>query len=59
MELAAAEAIASVIDPTELNEDYIIPSVFDKRVVNKVSTAVINAAYSTGIAKRRAKEETL
>jgi malate dehydrogenase (oxaloacetate-decarboxylating) len=56
MELAAAEAIASVIKPAELHEDYIIPSVFDKRVVEKVSKAVINSAHSTGIAKRRDKE---
>jgi malate dehydrogenase (oxaloacetate-decarboxylating) len=59
MELAAAEAIASVIKPAELHEDYIIPSVFDKRVVDKVSKAVINAAYATGVAKRKAKEHSL
>ncbi|MBE9531235.1 MAG: NAD-dependent malic enzyme [Proteobacteria bacterium] len=57
MELAAAEAIASVIKPAELHEDYIIPSVFDKRVVDMVEKAVVNAAYATGIAKRRAKEQ--
>ena len=56
MELAAAEAIASVIKPAELHEDYIIPSVFDKRVVEKVSTAVINTAHATGLAKRRPKQ---
>ena len=58
MTLAAAKAIAEVIKPAELNEDYIIPSVFDERVVEKVSKAVINTAYSTGVAKRRDKEET-
>ena len=55
MELAAAQAIACVIKPSELHEDYIIPSVFDKRVVNDVEAAVVNAAFSTGVAKRRAK----
>ena len=57
MTLAAAEAIAAVIKPEELNEDYIIPSVFDERVVDMVSKAVINTAYSTGVAKRRDKEQ--
>ncbi|MEE9542868.1 MAG: NAD-dependent malic enzyme [Thermodesulfobacteriota bacterium] len=56
MELAAAEAIASVVSTAELNEDYIIPSVFDERVVDRVSKAVINAAHSTEVAKRRAKQ---
>jgi malate dehydrogenase (oxaloacetate-decarboxylating) len=59
MNLAAAEAIASVIKPAELNEDYIIPSVFDERVVEKVSKAIIDTAYATGVAKRRDKEQTL
>lgn len=58
MNLAAAKAIAEVIKPAELNEDYIIPSVFDERVVDKVSKAVIKTAYSTGVAKRRDKEPT-
>ena len=38
MELAAAQAIATVIKPSELHEDYIIPSVFDKRVVDRVES---------------------
>ncbi|MEE9543863.1 MAG: NAD-dependent malic enzyme [Thermodesulfobacteriota bacterium] len=56
MELAAAEAIASVVKPAELHEDYIIPSVFDERVVDRVSKAIINTAHATGLAKRTAKE---
>ena len=32
MKLAAAEAIASVVSPTELCEDYIIPGVFNPKV---------------------------
>jgi malate dehydrogenase (oxaloacetate-decarboxylating) len=40
MKIASAEAIASIITDKELHEDYIIPSPFDKRVVEKVSKAV-------------------
>lgn len=40
MKLAAAYAIAELIDETELREDYIIPSVFDKRVAKAVADAV-------------------
>lgn len=40
MKLAAAHAIAGLIAETELREDYIIPSVFDKRVAKAVAEAV-------------------
>ncbi len=40
MKIAASEAIANVIKAEELKEDYIIPSPFDKRVVESVSKAV-------------------
>lgn len=40
MKLAAAYAIASLISDEELNEDYVIPSPFDKRVANKVAEEV-------------------
>lgn len=40
MKIASAEAIASIITDDELEEDYIIPSPFDKRVVEQVSKAV-------------------
>ena len=60
MYLAAARAIASVIGDDELSPDYIIPSVFDKRVVDAVSRAVASAAVEAGVAKKRtAKEEAL
>jgi malate dehydrogenase (oxaloacetate-decarboxylating) len=49
MKLAAAEALANVIPSSELRTDYIIPNVFDKKVVDAVSEAVRNAAGSTGI----------
>jgi malate dehydrogenase (oxaloacetate-decarboxylating) len=41
MKLCAAKAIAGIIQDDELNRDYIIPSPFDKRVVEAVSSAVI------------------
>ncbi|MDR5584818.1 NAD-dependent malic enzyme [Paenibacillus larvae] len=53
MKLAAARAIASVVSDDELNEFYIIPSVFNRNVVKKVKEAVIAAAYETGVARRR------
>ncbi|GBD11509.1 NAD-dependent malic enzyme [bacterium HR23] len=52
MKLAAAEAIASVIPQRELNEEYIVPSVFDKRVVPSIAKAVGQAAYKAGVAQR-------
>lgn len=50
MKLAAAFAIASLVDEKELCADYIIPDPFDKRVVEAVSAAVAKAARETGVA---------
>ncbi len=47
MKLAAAHAIAEVVTRDELNDDYIIPSVFDRRVVGDVAQAVVRAAQGT------------
>jgi malate dehydrogenase (oxaloacetate-decarboxylating) len=55
MKLAAARAIQSIISDEELGPDYIIPSVFDKRVAPAVARAVIEAAYETGVARRERK----
>ncbi len=52
MKLAAAEAIAGIISEDELHPDYIIPSVFDRRVGEAVAHAVENAAYESGVARR-------
>lgn len=52
MKLAAAEAIASIVTDAELNEQYVIPSIFNEKVVQQVRTAVIRAAIDTGVAKR-------
>ena len=40
MKLAAAEAIASLVDEKDLNEDNILPEAFDPRVADAVSRAV-------------------
>lgn len=56
MKLAAARAIAGVVSDEELSEEYIIPSVFNRRVVDAVSRAVIEAAYATGVARRERRE---
>ncbi|MFL6211344.1 MAG: malic enzyme-like NAD(P)-binding protein [Pyrinomonadaceae bacterium] len=58
MKLAAANAIATLITDDELHPEYIIPSVFDKRVAEAVARAVEDAAYKTGVARReRAQSE--
>lgn len=55
MKLAAAHAIADMVSPRKLHEDYIIPSVFDRRVAKNVADAVIAAAHATGTARREKK----
>lgn len=51
MNLAAAEAIATLVSTAELAADFIIPSVFDERVAPAVAAAVQQAARSEGIAR--------
>jgi malate dehydrogenase (oxaloacetate-decarboxylating) len=53
MKLAAAQAIARVIPAGELIADYIIPSVFNRRVAESVAEAVANAAVASGVARRK------
>ncbi len=50
IKFAAANAIAYTIDDNELHEDYIIPSIFDRKVVSAVAHAVADAARTTGLA---------
>ncbi|HEY8297461.1 MAG TPA: NAD-dependent malic enzyme [Candidatus Baltobacteraceae bacterium] len=52
MKLAAAHAIASIVTDDERNAEYIIPSVFDTRVVDAVARAVAQAAVDEGVARR-------
>jgi malate dehydrogenase (oxaloacetate-decarboxylating) len=52
MKLAAAHAIARVIPEDELHADYIVPSVFNRRVAELVAEAVAGAAVDSGVARR-------
>ncbi len=52
MKLAAAYAIAEVIDDNALFPDYIIPSVFDSNIAPAVAEAVVKAAIKTGVARK-------
>ena len=47
MELAAAHALAGVIEPGHLEADYVIPSVFDRSVAPAVAAAVAEAAATS------------
>ncbi|QEK13568.1 NAD-dependent malic enzyme [Crassaminicella thermophila] len=51
MKVAAAYAIAEIIDEKELSETYIIPKPFDKRIVENVAKAVAKAAKDTGVSR--------
>lgn len=53
MKLAASDALADLVANDQLNEEYIVPSVFDRRVVPAVAQAVEEAAYQTGVAHRK------
>lgn len=53
MKMAAAYAIANVIEEDHLSEDYIVPSVFNENVHKNVASAVIDAAIRTGVATRK------
>ena len=52
MKLAAADAIAGLIGPDELTEEYIIPSMFDRRVAEAVARATGEAATASGVARK-------
>lgn len=51
MKLAAARAIADGVPSRHLNNDYIMPSIFDKSVVKKVASEVAKAAKESGAAR--------
>ena len=48
--MAAARAIAGIVDESELREDYIIPSVFNRDVAPAVAAAVAEQARAAGTA---------
>jgi malate dehydrogenase (oxaloacetate-decarboxylating) len=53
MKMAAAHAIAAIVDESELREDYIIPSVFNREVAPAVAAAVADEARAAGTALAR------
>ena len=54
MKIAAAYAIASLVDDKDLNEDYILPYAFDERIKETVAGAVADAAVKDGVARIQA-----
>ena len=52
MKMAAAEALAGLIQDDELSADYIIPKAFDPRVGPAVAAAVAEAARKSGAVKK-------
>ncbi|KKI93833.1 malate dehydrogenase [Bacillus sp. SA1-12] len=57
MKIATAKAIANVVTDDELSETYIVPSVFNQKVVERVREAVVKAAYKTGVARKDLMKE--
>lgn len=51
MKIAAAYAIASLVDEDKLTEDYILPYAFDERIKDTVAKAVADAAVKDGVAR--------
>ena len=52
MQLAAAEAIAAIVDEAHRASDYIVPGVFNRDVAPAVAHAVAEAARRTGVSRR-------
>jgi malate dehydrogenase (oxaloacetate-decarboxylating) len=50
MKLAAAQAIAAIVSPDELQPEYVVPSVFNRDVAPAVARAVAGAAEQAGLA---------
>ena len=48
MKLAAARALADLVEPERLSEEYVIPSAFDPRVAKAVAENVAKAARESG-----------
>lgn len=52
MKIAAAYAIASLVDDDKLRADYILPYAFDPRIKDTVAKAVAKAAIEDGVARK-------
>ena len=59
MKLAAAEAIAGLVDPSDLDVDMLIPDSLDLRVAPRVAAAVARAAIATGVAQEPADPDEI
>jgi len=59
MKIAAAYAIADLIPPNELREDYVVPDAFDSRVSPAVAAAVARVAMQTGVARVQVDPEQI
>jgi malate dehydrogenase (oxaloacetate-decarboxylating) len=51
MKVAAAHGIAAVVTDDELDEDHIVPSVFNRQVSHSVAEAVSREARQSGVAR--------
>lgn len=51
MKVAAAYALADLVSDDKLSADYILPSIFDKRVKSAVSKAVYEEAVKDGVSR--------
>jgi malate dehydrogenase (oxaloacetate-decarboxylating) len=56
MKQAAARAIAHCIAPRELSPEYIVPSVFNRQVVQRVAAGVQRGALQAGVARKKKQE---
>jgi malate dehydrogenase (oxaloacetate-decarboxylating) len=56
MKIAAAFAIANLVDSEQLSTDFVIPSPFDSRVAAHVAAAVAKAAIESGVARKNNKQ---
>ena len=57
MKISAARALASLVSDRELNEKYIIPDVYDKRVAKVIADEVASVAESLGSAQNPGNRE--
>ena len=51
MEVDAARALAGIVSEQELDVEYIVPSVFDRRVMPAIAGAVREAAHRDGVSR--------
>jgi malate dehydrogenase (oxaloacetate-decarboxylating) len=58
MKLAAADAIAGLVGDDELTAEYIVPSMFDRRVAETVAAATRDAAWTSGVARKPRSPES-